>query len=156
MNATIVSLALLTFLHDLFTAVWIGGLATLALSVLPAARKALGKESTMILADAIMKRLSVFVYVGIAGLAVTGAMLSKRSPHFEGLFSFANSYAAVLALKHVAMIAMVAIALFRSIGLKKLKLPSPRKNALSMGLLMANLALGVLILLLSGFVAALG
>ena len=35
--------ALVTFLHDLFTAVWIGGLVTLALSVLPSARAVLGR-----------------------------------------------------------------------------------------------------------------
>ena len=35
---------LVTFLHDLFTAVWIGGLITLGLSVMPATKKTLGKD----------------------------------------------------------------------------------------------------------------
>jgi uncharacterized membrane protein len=156
MNPTVVSLALLTFLHDLFTAVWIGGLLTLALSVAPASRKALGKEATMKLMEAVMKRLSLFVYASLAGLAVTGAMLAKHSAHFDGPFSFSSTYTALLSVKHLAMIAMVVIALLRSQGVQRMKIPQPRKNALSMVLLLLNLALGVLILLLSGFVAALG
>jgi putative copper export protein len=156
MNPSVVSLALLTFLHDVFTAFWIGGLMTLAITVAPAARKALGKESTMLIMDAIMKRLSPVIYGCMVGLAVTGAMLSKRSTRFDGLFSFASPYAMLLSVKHLAMLAMVAVALFRSLGVKRLKLSPPRKNAISMGLLLLNLVLGVLILLLSGFVSALG
>ncbi len=37
--------ALITFLHDLFTAVWIGGLITLGLTVLPSVKKSLGKRA---------------------------------------------------------------------------------------------------------------
>jgi putative copper export protein len=37
--------ALITFLHDLFTAAWIGGLITLGLSVWPAPRKTRGGRS---------------------------------------------------------------------------------------------------------------
>ena len=37
-----VAFALVTFLHDLFTAVWVGGLIALGLVVLPAARTAFG------------------------------------------------------------------------------------------------------------------
>jgi len=34
--------AIVTFLHDLFTAVWIGGVITLGITVLPSAKKVLG------------------------------------------------------------------------------------------------------------------
>ena len=81
--------ALVTFLHDLFTAVWIGGLITLGLSVIPTAKKVLGKgPQTKKFVDAIQKRLSVLVYVSIVGLLLTGLLQANRSPAFQGLFNF--------------------------------------------------------------------
>ncbi len=43
MSAQTIIFALVTFLHDLFTAVWIGGLITLGLTVMPSVKKVLGK-----------------------------------------------------------------------------------------------------------------
>lgn len=148
--------AVVTFLHDLFTAAWIGGLLTLAISVLPAARDILKKEETQRLMDAIQRRLRVVVYVSIAGLALTGMLLSNRSPAFGGLFGFGTPYAAVLSVKHLVMLVMVAIALLRSTVLPRLKIPAPTRARWSLILLLANLALGILILALTGFIVALG
>jgi putative copper export protein len=148
--------AVMTFLHDLFTAAWIGGLLTLVLSVLPAARKLLGKQETQRLMDAIQDRLSIVVYVSMVGLAATGMLLSNRSPNFAGLFGFGTPYATVLSLKHLAMVAMVAVALVRSLVLPRMKRPAPERAKWSLALLMGNLALGVLVLLLTGFLVALG
>jgi putative copper export protein len=145
-----------TFLHDLFTAVWIGGLITLALTVLPAARDALGRGSQMKgLMDAIQKRLSVLVYVSIVGLVLTGLLLSNRAPAFNGLFRFGNAYSTLLTLKHVVVMAMVGIALYRSLVLGRRSGPStPSQEKLSVVLLFVNVALGVVVLLLSGFAVA--
>lgn len=148
--------ALVTFLHDLFTAVWVGGLLTLVLSVLPAARRTLPQQQTKQLMDAIQKRLSVLVYVSMVGLALTGMLLSNRAPGFMGLFHFDTAYATALSLKHFVMLAMVAVALLRSLALEKLPLSAPRRVRLYLGLLVLNSVLGVLILLLTGFTVALG
>jgi uncharacterized membrane protein len=144
--------ALVTFLHDLFTAVWVGGLITLGIAVLPAARTALGAgPDTQKLMTAIQKRLSVLVYVSILGLWVTGLLLSRRAPAFQGLFRAGNAYSAVLAAKHVLVALMVAIALLRSLALKG----AQKQVKLKMALLMLNMALGIGALLLSGFSAVL-
>ncbi|MBN1921911.1 MAG: hypothetical protein JW892_11750 [Anaerolineae bacterium] len=156
MPAKEIVFALVTALHDIFTAAWIGGLLTLVLSVLPAARKTLGMETTQRLMDAIQKRLSVVIYVSMVGLAVTGLLLSNRAPGFEGLFHFGAPYATLLSLKHLVMLLMVGLALFRSLGLARLRLPAPRKQKLSLALLVGNLALGVLILVFTGLLAAAG
>jgi putative copper export protein len=150
--------AIVTFLHDLFTAVWIGGLITLGLTVLPSARKVLGKGPQMKqLMDGIQDRLSVLVYVSIVGLLVTGLLLSNRSPAFEGLLSFGTPYATALAIKHILTLAMIGIALYRSLVLGRREgPPTPSQEKLSAGLLMLNMVLGILILLLSGFTAAFG
>ncbi len=149
--------AIVTFLHDLFTAVWIGGLITLGITVLPSVKKVLGMgPQTKELMDAIQKRMSVLVYVSIVGLVLTGLLLSNRSPAFQGLFSFANTYATVLSLKHVLVLAMIAVALLRSVVFgRRSKPPAPSQEKVKVGLLFLNIALGIGVLLLSGFASAL-
>ena len=149
--------AIVTFLHDLFTAVWVGGVITLGITVLPSAKKVLGMgPQTKKLMDAIQKRLSVLVYVSIVGLMLTGLLQANRSSEFQGLFNFGNSYSTVLAIKHILVLAMSAVALYRSLVLGRRSGPStPSQEKLSAGLLFLNIILGVAILLLSGFSAAL-
>jgi len=146
--------ALVTFLHDLFTAAWIGGLITLGLTVMPSVKKILGKgPETKKLMDAIQKRHSVLVYVSMIGLVLTGLLQANRTSAFLGLFSFGNTYSAVLAAKHILVLAMIAIALYRSLALDKTSTPTQEK--LKATLLILNIVFGVGILLLSGFTAAL-
>ena len=158
MPRTQIVFALVTFLHDLFTVVWVGGLITLGLIVLPSARAVLGMgPETKKLTNTIQKRLGPLIYVSIAGLVITGLLLSRRSPDFQGLFSFGSSYATVLSLKHLLVVLMVGIALGRSLVLGRKSAPSsPRQEKLRVGLLLVNLVLGIAVLLLSGFSAALG
>jgi len=150
--------AIVTFLHDLFTAVWIGGLITLGITVLPSAKKVLGMgPQTKKLMDTIQKRLSVLVYVSIAGLLLTGALQANRNPAFQGLFSFGNPYSTVLTIKHILVLAMISVALYRSLVLGRRSGPSTAaQEKLKAGLLFLNIILGVAILLLSGFGVALG
>lgn len=146
--------ALVTFLHDLFTAVWIGGLITLGLTVMPTAKKILGKgPETKKLMNAIQKRHSVLIYVSLVGLVLTGLLQANRNSAFLGLFSFGNTYTAVLAVKHILVLAMIVIALYRSLALAQASTPAQEK--LKATLLILNIVFGVSILLLSGFVTAL-
>ncbi len=149
--------AIVTFLHDLFTVVWIGGMISLALVVIPSARQVFGLgPDTKKLMDAIQARLSRLVYVSIVGLLLTGLLLARRSSEFQGLFHFGNTYSAVLSVKHVLMVAMVGVALFRSLVLGRQSGPvSPSLEKRKVGLLLLNVVLGVVVLLLSGFGAAL-
>jgi uncharacterized membrane protein len=157
MPAKQVVFALVIFLHDLFTAVWIGGVITLGVTVLPSAKKVLGMgPQTKKLMDAIQKRLSVLVYVSIVGLVLTGILQANRSPGFQGLFSFGNSYSTILTLKHIVVLAMIIVALYRSLALGRRSGPStPSQEKLSAGLLLLNIVLGIIVLVLSGFSAAL-
>lgn len=150
--------ALEIFLHDLASAVWIGGFLALGIAVLPAVKKTLGKgPQTKQLMDTIQKRLSVLVYFSIAILIVTGLQQAKHAGEFQGLFSFQNTYSMILTIKHLLILAMVGIALYRSLVLgRKTSPPDPSSEKLSAGLLLANMVLGVAVLLLSGFSAALG
>jgi putative copper export protein len=139
------------FLHNLFTVVWVGGLIILGTVVLPVTSKTLGRGAkTKELIDNIQNRLSVFVYVSMLGLLGTGMLLANRASQFDGLFSFGNGYSTVLAIKHIVVILMVGIALFRRAALKQRgdKL-QPRRRKAGLGLLYANVVLGILVLLLS-------
>ena len=149
--------AIVIFLHDLFTAVWIGGLITLGITVLPSVKKVLGMgPQTKQIMDTIQKRLSVLVYVSIVGLVLTGLLQANRSPAFQGLFSFGSTYSLVLSLKHILVLAMIAVALIRSLVLgPRSGPPKPSQEKLKVGLLFLNIALGIGVLLLSGFGAAL-
>jgi len=154
MSAQTIVFALITFLHDLFTAVWIGGLITLGLTVMPSAKKVFGKgPQTKKIMNAIQKRHSMWVYVSLVGLVLTGILQSNRSQAFLGLFSFGNTYSAVLTIKHILVIAMIGIALYRSLAMKNTSTPSQEK--LKVTLMILNILFGVAILLLSGFTAAL-
>lgn len=152
-----IAFALTTFLHDLFTAVWIGGLIAVGITTLPSAKKVLGKgPQTRQLVDTIQKRQSVLVYVCIIGLVLTGLIQARYTPAFQGLFSFGNTYSAVLGLKHLLVLGMIVVALYRSLVLGRRNRPlAPFEEKMSATLLILNFFLGVTILLLSGFSAAL-
>ena len=153
MSTQTIVFAMVTFLHDLFTAVWIGGLITLGLTVMPSIKKMLGKgPETKKLMDTIQKRQSVLTYVSLVGLVLTGLLQANRTSEFLGLFSLGNTYSAVLAVKHILVIAMIVIALYRSLVLSKATTHAQEK--LKAALLILNIIFGVSILLLSGFATA--
>ncbi|MBN1399391.1 MAG: hypothetical protein JXA74_01060 [Anaerolineae bacterium] len=149
--------ALVIFAHDLFTVIWVGGLITMALVLLPAIKSSLGlKPEARKLLAAIQSRLRVMIYVSMAGLVLSGVLLSRRASQFLGAFSFGNPYSAALAIKHLLVTAMGAIALYRSLALGRAQgAPRPDRERLGAVLLVLNAALGVLVLLLSAFSAAL-
>lgn len=150
--------ALITFSHDLFTVIWIGGLLALGAIVLPTLLRMHGRgPETRRVMDAIQRRLSRWVYVSIVGLVVTGILLGRRNPAFGGLFSMANSYSVALSLKHLLVLLMIVVALLRSWALDRIRALQPQsREKLKGALLYLNMALGILVLLLSGISAALG
>ncbi len=157
MNAQMIVFGIVTFLHDLFTAVWIGGLIAMGITTLPSIKQVLGKNpQTRKLMDTIQKRQSVLVYISIVGLIVTGLLQARRAPSFAGLFSFSTAYSAVLALKHILVLGMILIALYRNLVLGRIKGPlTSAQEKLSGSLLMANIIFGIIVLLLSGFLVSL-
>lgn len=149
-----IGFAIVTFLHDLFTVIWIGGLIVLGVTVFPAMKAVLeSAPQTKKLASTIQKRQSVLVYISIVGLIVTGILQARGDPSFLGLFRVGNSYAMALTVKHILVLAMIAVALVRSLVLGRGSATPSREN-LSARLLLLNIVLGVAVLLASGFTAA--
>ncbi len=145
--------ALVSFFHHLFTAIWMGGLLVTVLAYLPAVKNALGAgpQVKKVMME-FQKRQSVWVYVSMAGLILTGLLMTNRSPQFESLFGFGNPYSVALSIKHILVIAMIGVSLYRVLGRSTM---TPEKERLNMKLLFINAVLAVLVLLTSGFTAAL-
>ena len=152
----IIVFTLVTFLHNLFTAVWIGGMFTLGLSVFPAVKKSLGPgPQTKQLVKSIQEKHSLWVYISMAGLVLTGLLMSNRSAEFGGLFSFQNAFSSALTVKHLLVIIMILVTLYRSLILGQGKGPSsPEQEKLNARLLITNIVLGTAVLLISGLTAA--
>jgi putative copper export protein len=127
----------------------------MGLASLPAIKQVLGKGPQIKnLMNTLQKRMSVLVYTSIAGLLITGLLMARRSPDFDGLFTFSTTYSALLAVKHLLVLAMTGIALWRSLVLGRNGGPStPQQEKLSARLLVTNMVLGVAVLLASGFLA---
>ncbi len=136
------------FLHDVFTAAWIGGMITLVWAVLPAAQAWLEEQAEVReLITRIQRRLSVLIYVSMLGLWGTGFALARRAGS-RGLLNFASVDETLLTVKHLVVMGMVALALIRSIGGRRtnnpLSTPSWQRR-----LLLGNLALGLIVIGLS-------
>lgn len=148
------------FLHDVFTAMWIGGMIALMFSVIPAMKKVLGKsKESHMLNMQIKKRLSLFTYVSMVGLIITGLMMSKKAQTtglYTGFFSFGTEYSTLLSIKHILYILMVGLAIFRSLIVDKLeKLDHEVKMKLSIYTLILNIIAGLVVLYLSANIAVL-
>lgn len=148
--------AFVTFFHDLFTVIWMGGLVVTVLSYIPALKDALGpgpqiKKVIM----AFQKRQSMWVYISMGGLILTGLLMSNRNPEFEHLFGFGNAYSVTLSIKHILVILMIGITLIRSLILSRPQaVMTPKKEHLSFQLLIINVVVAVAVLFTSGLVAA--
>ena len=101
------------------------------------------------------KRLSALVYASIVGLLATGLLMSNRAPAYLGLFSFGNLYSTLLTVKHILVLLMIGVALYRSLVLGRKSGPPERWQKLNAGLLLLNIVLGIGVMLLSGLTASL-
>jgi len=143
------------FLHDLFTAAWIGGLLVLSLVVLPGLKKDPQVKKPKIAIRAIQKRMRVLALISMLGLAVTGILMSQRQPGFTGLFSFTSSAMTLLSIKHILMILMITLAFSRlAVNRKAEKQESSKLEKISEGILFGNTFLGLVVLFLSAYLSA--
>jgi uncharacterized membrane protein len=145
-------------LHDVFTALWIGGLLTTAFTFMPVFKEAKEKIKGLgTLLVAYQKRLGTVALVSIIGLWITGLLLGKQSQAYSGFMSFANTYNALLSVKHLLIFVMIFVAIYRRFVLgKKIMSFDARQQKLYGMLLMLNTLLGVVVLFLSGISSAMG
>ncbi|HPX93782.1 MAG TPA: hypothetical protein PK646_05930 [Bacillota bacterium] len=156
MEKQLIMMGLVRFLHELFTVLWVGGLAFMSLTLVPSLSKVLGDgEKNKEMMKMVTRRHRIWIYLSMVGLIVTGLLLGRSSPSFTGFLHFDNLYSALTAVKHLLIVVMVVIALFRSIKFgKKDQAGKPGKHRVNVILIRVNFALGVVVILLSAFAAA--
>ncbi len=126
MPSKLIGFAIISFLHDLFTVIWMGGMMVTLFAYTPAVKEALGAGPQMKkVMGAFKRKQRIWVWVSMAGLILTGILMSRRSPDFVHWFSFSNPYSIALSIKHIIVIVMVGIALYRSIVLAPKAMPMP-------------------------------
>jgi uncharacterized membrane protein len=157
-------LALNYWLHLLATVVWLGGLAMLVAVAWPGARRA-GDAL-----DDMERRFRPLANVSLLVLLVTGMIQMGGDPHYEGWFAVRNAWSATLLAKHLIVLVMIGLSLLLQFGaapaLARAHLLAER--GVSGGeseraaarrrlrrLTAANLALGVLVLMLTAYMTAL-
>ncbi len=139
--------SLVRTLHNVFTVIWLGGIFTSAISLIPTL-KTLGKGSELQekLLKEFAKKQRRWVYISFVVLAITGIMLSKRDGRSSGLFDFSNKYAVLLSVKHIFVFLMMVLSVVRAkLLIQKERLKKIHMKA-SFVILFVNvlLALGIL------------
>lgn len=165
MSVPTTALTLAYWLHMLATVLWIGGLSSLTLLVLPAASKSLDAQSYAALLERIQKRLDPLGWGCLAMLTVTGLVQMSANPNYQGLIAIENSWSAAILVKHLLFLSMAGLSAYitwgllpksRRLALQRQRLPSETLAQQSTSLarqevllLRLNLCLGILVLALT-------
>jgi len=145
-------------LHDLFTAMWIGGLLTTAFTFMPVFKEAKEKIKGLgIVLISYQERLGTIALISIIGLWITGLLPGNQSPAYSGFLNFSNTYNILLSVKHLLIFVMILVAIYRRFVLgKNIQSFDARQQKIYGMFLMVNALLGVIVLFLSGISSAMG
>ena len=119
-------LALAYWLHMLATVTWLGGLATLAILVIPNARKMLNADDYARFLEKMQSRLQQVGWFSLAVLTGTGMFQMSAHPSYEGFLAIENSWSVAILAKHAVVALMVVVSAYNTWGLT----PALRRLAL--------------------------
>ena len=147
---------LISFLHNTFTVVWIGGLAIMVLTLLPTVKKTI-TDNTLAkeFMKAVVTRQRKWVYICIVGLFITGMLMGKANPYAPGFMTFDTTYGVIASIKHILTFLMIFIAIGRSQFFVRAQEKKPDSADLGSIPIIANFVLGIIVLLLSSMMAIL-
>ncbi len=134
---------------------WVGGIAFILFIALPSSKKALGSDAGLVMSE-IAGRFGPIANWCILILIVTGVALTTLRSNYESAMHPDNSWTLVLLIKLALVAVMVAIHFYRGLILSRVIARTEddsKKSALqklSLDLVKVNLALGSVILLVSG------
>ncbi len=153
MAENIIAMTVISYLHEIFTVLWIGGMSVLLLAILPAIKISIpDKKTRKPIVDLIQKKLSVLAITSMIGLAITGLLMTNRLVTLNGLFDFSNQYTIILSIKHIIGIFMIIIAIVRRYYLDKIfGSKNPNKEKYNVLLLISNVLLGWIVLFLGSY-----
>jgi uncharacterized membrane protein len=103
------ALALVFWLHMLATVTWLGGLAAIAILVLPAAKLTLKPPEQLAFISAIQRRLEPLAWFSLSLLIATGLFQMSVNPHYNGFLSTSGQWSLAILTKHTLVIVMVVV-----------------------------------------------
>lgn len=103
------AVALVFWLHMLATVAWLGGLAAIAILVLPAARLVLKPADQLAFIDGIQRRLEPLAWFCLATLIVTGLFQLSVNPHYDGFLSISGKWSLAILTKHTLVVIMIVV-----------------------------------------------
>ncbi len=158
------ALAVAYWLHMLATIVWLGGLSSLAIFVIPAARKSLSQDGYTQFLARIQDRLQQIGWLCLAVLICTGMFQMSANPNYLGFLDIRNSWSVAILSKHLVIGVMIVASVYITWGitpaLRRIALVQSAGKAIDeamqaklqrreMAMLRLNLILSVLVLLLT-------
>ena len=110
------ALTLAYWFHLLATVVWIGGLATLALLILPVAQRKLDQATFASQLEGIQSRLDLLGWFCLATLIASGLIQMSGNPNYQGLLAIENPWSVAILLKHGVFGGMIAVSAYITWG----------------------------------------
>ncbi len=109
-------LALSFWLHMLATVVWLGGLAALALLVLPVARRTLKPADFAAWLVGLNSRLDPLGWFALGLLTATGLTQMDANPNYTGFLQLSNPWSQAICAKHIVFLGMIAVSAYLTWG----------------------------------------
>jgi uncharacterized membrane protein len=103
------ALALIYWLHMLATVAWIGGIFSISILVLPAARKSLKPADQLAFIESLQKRLEPLAWFSLGMLIATGLFQLSANSHYNGFFNVSTQWSLAILVKHGLVGVMVAV-----------------------------------------------
>lgn len=161
------ALSLAYLLHMLSTVIWIGGLFSLVLLVLPAAQKALEMQAYLDLLENLQRRLEPLGWFCLVVLLSTGMFQMAASPKYQGFLAVRGLWGTAILVKHIFFLLMIGVSAYLTWGV----LPALRRALLRLSrdksagqekkleqqnlwLLRLNVGLSVLVLVMTALARA--
>ncbi len=111
-------LAISLFFHILATVVWIGGILTLTLWVIPQLNRILAEQPALYqMLRGIRRRFSPLSNLALAVLIVTGLLQMTADPHYDGLLQFSNAWSRALLIKHILIVLLALTGVILQFGI---------------------------------------
>jgi len=108
-NPPVWAVALVYWLHMLATVAWIGGIVSISILVLPAARKALKPADLLAFIEAMQKRLEPLAWFSLTMLIATGMFQLSVNQHYNGFFDTSTQWSLAILVKHGLVAVMVVV-----------------------------------------------
>lgn len=120
------ALLLSFWLHMIATVAWVGGLAALAILVLPLMRRTLKPREFAAWLTALNRRLDPIGWFSLGLLTFTGLVQMDANPNYAGFLAFSNPWSQAILFKHIAFLGMIAVSAYITWGVA----PALQRSAL--------------------------